>query len=283
MNQLHAVRFFLLLDTIATLLPLTSFVDTVVSYGGTPLMAHLFTSVRSLFTAVTYPLFGNLSDSVGRKPVLIIATLGLVIDSLLEILVPRLTTVFIGRFIVGVTRVTGSTVNTVTCDRTSPGIARMSALTQNSIVFAIGFNVAVLSGGFLYLFSSKLINVIILLLSVLNFFLATLLIEETKPKGSSTTSQRTSGRFVLLKSLWKSDFQMFILIHLTLVLFSNMFLLCFIEYSREILKMKPSERSLLYFTIGISLIVSKVVLQPYNFCSFLCRLLSRSTFLKFLI
>jgi hypothetical protein len=54
-------------------------------------------------------------------------------------------------------------------------------------------------------------------------------------------------------------------------------MLCFIEYGREVLKIPPSERGVLYFAIGLSLIVIKVITF---FTLFPLSLLSFSLFLK---
>ncbi len=62
------------------------------------------------------PFIGNLSDSYGRRPVLLISLAGIVVDFILMALAPTMFWLFIGRILGGMTTATHSTVNAVVAD-----------------------------------------------------------------------------------------------------------------------------------------------------------------------
>jgi hypothetical protein len=88
---------------------------------------------------------------------------------------------------------------------------------------AVGFNVAVLSGGFLYPLGNRILSFLVLILSLVNLFVVMFLFEESKSQHTSKTVEvRPRNRIQMLKILWKSDLQLLILFHMAIVIFSNM-------------------------------------------------------------
>lgn len=66
------------------------------------------------------PVLGELSDRFGRRPVLLLALLGLGIDYILHALAPTLAVLFIGRFLAGITGASFSVANSYIADISTP-------------------------------------------------------------------------------------------------------------------------------------------------------------------
>jgi MFS transporter, DHA1 family, tetracycline resistance protein len=92
------------------------------------------------------PLLGGLSDRFGRRPVLILSSLGLGLDYVLMALAPSLWWLFAGRLISGATAATFSTAGAYVADVT-PGPERAARFGLLSAAFGIGFVLGPAVGG----------------------------------------------------------------------------------------------------------------------------------------
>lgn len=94
------------------------------------------------------PILGSLSDRFGRRPVLLLSSLGLGLDYVLMALAPDLQWLFLGRVISGVTAATFATASAYIAD-ISPPEQRAARFGMLGAAFGIGFIVGPAVGGLL--------------------------------------------------------------------------------------------------------------------------------------
>jgi DHA1 family tetracycline resistance protein-like MFS transporter len=118
--------------------------------GGDPASAAritgLFGTVWALMQLVSQPVLGALSDRVGRRPVLLLSTLGLGLDYFVMGWAPSLGWLFVGRVISGITAATFSTASSYIADVTPPE-KRAGAYGLLGAAFGIGFVLGPAVGG----------------------------------------------------------------------------------------------------------------------------------------
>ncbi|HXE88332.1 MAG TPA: MFS transporter, partial [Hyphomicrobiaceae bacterium] len=98
----------------------------------------IFGTAWGLMQFVFSPVLGALSDRWGRRPVLLLSTLGLGLDYILMAVAPNLVWLFVGRIISGITAATFSTANAYIADVTPPE-RRAGAFGLIGAAFGIGF------------------------------------------------------------------------------------------------------------------------------------------------
>jgi DHA1 family tetracycline resistance protein-like MFS transporter len=87
--------------------------------GGAQILG-VFGAAWALMNLGFAPIFGNLSDRFGRRPVLLVAMFGLAFDYLVMALAPNVGWLFVGRLISGVTASSGSAAGAYVADISSP-------------------------------------------------------------------------------------------------------------------------------------------------------------------
>jgi DHA1 family tetracycline resistance protein-like MFS transporter len=108
----------------------------------------LFTSAFGLAQFVCAPILGLLSDRFGRRPVLILSSLGLAADFLFMALAPNVGWLLVGRVVGGMTAATFAAANAYVADVTAPQ-DRAKAFGWMSSALAVGFMAGPALGGFL--------------------------------------------------------------------------------------------------------------------------------------
>lgn len=106
----------------------------------------LFGTAWALMQLVSSPVLGALSDRFGRRPVLLLSTLGLGLDYILMAVAPNLVWLFIGRLLSGITAATFSTANAYIADVTPPD-RRAGAFGLVGAAFGVGFVLGPAIGG----------------------------------------------------------------------------------------------------------------------------------------
>jgi DHA1 family tetracycline resistance protein-like MFS transporter len=94
------------------------------------------------------PIVGGLSDRFGRRPILLIAMLGFVIDYIIMGTAGLYTVLFVGRMIAGVFGATYTTANAYIADITPPD-QRAGRFGMMGAAFGLGFILGPLIGGYL--------------------------------------------------------------------------------------------------------------------------------------
>lgn len=108
----------------------------------------VFVALWALMQFVCSPIIGSLSDRYGRRPVILLSTLGLALDYVLMALAPSLWWLALGRIIAGITSASFTTVYAYMADVTPPeGRARAYGLI--GAAFGGGFILGPLLGGVL--------------------------------------------------------------------------------------------------------------------------------------
>jgi MFS transporter, DHA1 family, tetracycline resistance protein len=108
----------------------------------------IFSFAWALMQFLASPLIGSLSDRFGRRPVLLLSSLGLGLDYVLMALAPNLGWLFVGRLISGVTTATYSTAAAYIADITPPE-KRAGRFGMLGAAFGIGFIIGPAVGGVL--------------------------------------------------------------------------------------------------------------------------------------
>lgn len=115
----------------------------------------LFGMAWGLMQFIFAPILGSLSDRFGRRPVLLISTLGLGLDYILMAVAPDLIWLFVGRVISGITAASFSTANAYIADVTPPD-RRAAAFGLVGAAFGIGFVLEPAFGGIMGDFDPRL-------------------------------------------------------------------------------------------------------------------------------
>ncbi len=144
-------------------------------YGGWLFFAY---AVMQFFCA---PLIGGLSDAFGRRPVLLLAVLGLGVDYALTALSPTIVWLFVGRIIAGIFGASYTTANAYIADVTPPD-ERGKAFGMLGAAFGVGFVVGPAVGGVLGGFGPRVPFFVAAGLSLANFIYGLVFLPETHPK-----------------------------------------------------------------------------------------------------
>jgi DHA1 family tetracycline resistance protein-like MFS transporter len=108
----------------------------------------LFGTAWGLMQLLAAPVLGALSDRFGRRPVILLSTLGLGLDYLLMALAPTLAWLFVGRLVSGVTAASFSTAGAYIADVTPPE-RRAAGFGLMGAAFGLGFVLGPALGGVL--------------------------------------------------------------------------------------------------------------------------------------
>jgi len=144
-------------------------------YGGWLFFAY---AAMQFFCA---PVIGGLSDAFGRRPVLLLAVLGLGVDYALTALAPTIVWLFVGRIIAGTFGASFTTANAYIADVTPPE-ERGKAFGMLGAAFGVGFVVGPAIGGLLGGFGPRVPFFVAGGLSLANFLYGLVFLPETHPK-----------------------------------------------------------------------------------------------------
>jgi DHA1 family tetracycline resistance protein-like MFS transporter len=108
----------------------------------------IFGTLFALMQFVFAPILGILSDRFGRRPVIVLSTLGLGLDFIVMAAAPTLGWLYVGRIISGITAASVATASAYIADVTPPE-KRAGAFGVIGAAFGIGFILGPLLGGFL--------------------------------------------------------------------------------------------------------------------------------------
>jgi DHA1 family tetracycline resistance protein-like MFS transporter len=141
----------------------------------------LFGTAWALMQLVASPVLGALSDRFGRRPVLLLSTLGLGLDYILMAVAPNLAWLFIGRLLSGITAATFSTANAYIADVT-PQDRRAAAFGLVGAAFGVGFVLGPAIGGIAGDIDPRLPFWIAAVLTLANFAYGFLVLPESLPQ-----------------------------------------------------------------------------------------------------
>lgn len=183
--------------------------STIVLFGG------LLGALYSLLQFLGAPIWGSISDRVGRRPVLLISVFGLFISYVLWIFSGSFTTLILARLIGGLMSGNLSIASAVVSDITDEK-NRSKGMAVIGIAFALGFVFGPALGGLLSLYNPLTLHpelanygvnpfsaaaTLAALLSFINFFTIWKSFPETFRPGVKSHIERSVNPFKLLKPL----------------------------------------------------------------------------------
>src|SRR5882762_137522 len=166
----------------------------------------------TVFAAMQFffsPVIGVLSDRIGRRPVLLLSSLGLGLDYVVMALAPTIGWLFLGRIISGITTSSIPTAMAYIADVT-PKEKRASAFGMIGMAFGVGFAFGPAIGGLLGSVTPRLAFWVSAGLSLTNWLYGYSFVPESLPterrKKFSLSRANPVGSLVLLRShpeLWR--------------------------------------------------------------------------------
>jgi MFS family permease len=148
-------------------------------FGAGPWAATAIVATFSLAQLVFAPLWGRLSDRVGRKPVLVMALCGTALGSLLTGLAGSLPLLFLGRAVDGASGSSYAVAQAAASDLADPA-DRPRLLGLLGAAFGVGFVAGPVIGGLASLGSAKLPFLLAAALAATNAVVATVRLPETR-------------------------------------------------------------------------------------------------------
>jgi MFS transporter, DHA1 family, tetracycline resistance protein len=161
-------------------------------FGASPFTIGLLVATYSLMQLVFSPVWGRVSDRVGRKPVLVISLAGSAVGSLLIGLAPSLWVLFLGRVVDGVSGASVSVAQAAVTDVASPG-ERARLLGLLGAAFGLGFVAGPAIGGLAALGDPALPFLIAAAIAAVNAFVAVRRLPETNPRAARGVAGRRAG------------------------------------------------------------------------------------------
>lgn len=185
-------------------------------WGGA--LATSFAAMQFLFG----PVVGNLSDSYGRRPVLLIALAVMALDYLIMALAPNVWVLLIGRIVAGIAAATYATANAYLADISAPE-DRGRVFGYLGAAFGVGFIVGPLIGGLTGSYGVRAPFAVAAGLSAANLLLGWFVLPESLPpalrrpfalaRANPLASFRAIGhlpgvtRFLAISAIWVLAYQ----------------------------------------------------------------------------
>lgn len=231
------------------------------SLGATPFMYGLLITSYSLMQFVFTPILGRLSDSYGRRKILLSAFLISSFSYFVFGIAQLLWVLFVARIMAGFTAATVSVAQAYVADVTTKEkrlryIGLMGASGALALIFgpAVG---GILSGFYGYAAPSFLASAV----ALTNFTSAYFRLPE--PMHSNRDPKKTSFTFAALQDVLKRRELQFLFSLYFLIMIGFVFLnVTFAPWLQAIFNYGPLETGLLYFYIGILNALTQAVLLP---------------------
>lgn len=137
-----------------------------------------FTATYATMQFIFSPVLAGLSDRYGRRPVILIAVLGMGLNYLIQAFAPSLAWLFVGRVIAGITGASFSSANAYIADVTPPE-KRAQAYGMVGAAFGLGFILGPPLGGMLGEISLRLPFFVSAGLSLLSFCYGSFVLPES--------------------------------------------------------------------------------------------------------
>ncbi len=151
----------------------------VESLGVSAFVVTSLFSVFALFSFLSAPFLGVLSDKIGRRPVLLISILSTAIGWFVFASGHSVFVLFLGRIIDGIAAGNFSTAQSAISDLAKDDKERTSNLGLTGAIFGIGFLIGPFLGGILSKVSPAFSFWVVGFLALINFILAILFLPET--------------------------------------------------------------------------------------------------------
>lgn len=161
--------------------------------GASPTEVGLLIGVYAACQLFSGPLLGRLSDSTGRKPLLIVSQIGTFIGFLIMAFAPSLWVVFLARVLDGATAGNLSLAQAYISDVTRPE-ERAKSFGVIGIAFGMGFLIGPAVSGFLAQYDYRYPIFAAAALSATSILATSLLLPSVNPGGAAAKSSGPGGR-----------------------------------------------------------------------------------------
>lgn len=230
--------------------------------GAGPWQVGLILATFSLFQFISAPIMGKLSDSYGRRPLLILSQLSTLISFIVLGFANSLALIFISRAIDGILGSNYTIAQAYLTDIT-PAKDRTRIFSISGVAFSIGFFIGPALGGYLSQFSYSLPSFLAAAVTAITILTTYLYLPETiKQKQDFQWSWDIFklNQFKLLTAEAKISFPLweFFLYVLTHGIFTSNFAL----YAERQIGMNASDIGYLFAIIGASSILMKLIILP---------------------
>ncbi|MBF0448424.1 MAG: MFS transporter [Magnetococcales bacterium] len=200
------ITVFLDLLGFGMVLPLMPLYASDPRFAATPAEIGWLMAIYSIMQFLFAPLWGRLSDRIGRRPVLIIGLFGSSISYLVYGLAGSLLLLFIGRGVAGIMGANISVAQAAMADLTSRE-DRARAMGMIGAAFGLGFVLGPAMGGFLSGYGLAAAPLVAAVITGMNGLAALLYLAETrKPDGAdlNKTRQQPKGYHPFSPARWQA-------------------------------------------------------------------------------
>ena len=208
------VTIFIDLIGFGIIIPLMPFYAE--TFGATALTVGLLSTSFSFMQFIFAPLWGRLSDRIGRRPVILIGLFGSFLSYLFFGLAGSLTALFAARICAGIAGANVSTAQAYMADITTPE-NRARGMGLVGAAFGLGFIFGPAIGGFLSQFSYQAPPFFAAALSLVNFTAALFILPESRPVESTATRPRASRIEALRSASTRSGLPQLLLIYFIVI------------------------------------------------------------------
>jgi MFS transporter, DHA1 family, tetracycline resistance protein len=185
-RPINLLTLMIIIDAIGIGLIIPTFALRLIEVTGSASSAAFWTgALLALDAALRFvfnPLVTSLSDRIGRKPILILASIGSIIDYAILAFVPQLGILVIGRVVGGITNAYFPTIIAYIADISTPQ-ERIELFGRIGASFGIGFVIGPLLGGALGAINLQVPFLLVIALISINLLLIILFLPESlKPE-----------------------------------------------------------------------------------------------------
>ncbi len=221
------------------------------NFGANPFTIGLLLASYSLAQLVFAPIWGRLSDRVGRRPILVVTLIGSAIGSLLLGLAGSVLVLFIGRIIDGISGASVAVGRAVIAD-TADEADRPRLMGLLGAAFGVGFVLGPALGGLAGIFGHRVPFLIAASIAALNAVVTARRLPETRRASRSRTT-------VPLRSLRGLDGEVVTLITLSFVAVAafSLFETTFALLAAERLALTAPEISIVFALVGVVLVATQ--------------------------
>jgi multidrug resistance protein len=163
------------------------------SFGANALTVGLLSSSFSLMQFVFAPIWGRLSDKIGRRPIILFGLLGSSVSYLIFGLASSLTVLFIARLAAGIAGANIPTAQAFIADTTTPE-NRAKGMGLVGAAFGLGFIFGPAIGGFLSQWGYAVPSLFASALALANFIAAFFLLPESRTAEARRADGATAAR-----------------------------------------------------------------------------------------
>lgn len=242
-------------------------------------LSFLFASF-SLAQFLATPLIGRLSDSYGRRPLLLLCLLGTSISLTLFATAQTLTQLFIARILDGITGGNNSVAQAIIADSSS-GNDRAKAFGMLGAVMGLGFVVGPAVGGFLSTYSLSMPFWFGALLALIGTILGFFLLPETNSNNQESKSKnKASFKFTYLwHALFTPLVGVLLLLSFIVTTATNGFFIGFQAHTVDVLKLSTFQIGSLFTLFGFV----NVLIQGFALKHILKKFRSKRALIKLLL